>query len=255
MNEDKFRLDSKVAVVTGSGKGIGRAIGLTFARAGANVVFSARSESDIQKNAKEANKFGVKALAIPCDVMDEAQLQELAEKTVAALGGIDIVVNVAGGALPNQIENTTRNQLNEAFDFNVSSAFSFTRICLPHLRKSKGCVVNISSAAGRVIQKNFSVYGTVKAGLSYMTKMMAQDLAPDVRINAIAPGGIMTDALRMFLDESMLQKMCDLTPMKRLGDAEDIALAALFLASPASSWVTGKVLEIDGGMEATNMPF
>ncbi len=255
MNEDKFRLDSKVAVVTGSGKGIGRAIGLTFARAGANVVFSARSESDIQKNAKEANKFGVKALAIPCDVMDEAQLQELAEKTVAALGGIDIVVNVAGGALPNQIENTTRNQLNEAFDFNVSSAFSFTRICLPHLRKSKGCVVNISSAAGRVIQKNFSVYGTVKAGLSYMTKMMAQDLAPDVRINAIAPGGIMTDALRMFLDEAMLQKMCDLTPMKRLGDAEDIALAALFLASPASSWVTGKVLEIDGGMEATNMPF
>ncbi len=255
MNEDKFRLDSKVAVVTGSGKGIGRAIGLTFARAGANVVFSARSESDIQKNAKEANKFGVKALAIPCDVMDEAQLQELAEKTVAALGGIDIVVNVAGGALPNQIENTTRNQLNEAFDFNVSSAFSFTRICLPHLRKSRGCVVNISSAAGRVIQKNFSVYGTVKAGLSYMTKMMAQDLAPDVRINAIAPGGIMTDALRMFLDEAMLQKMCDLTPMKRLGDAEDIALAALFLASPASSWVTGKVLEIDGGMEATNMPF
>ncbi len=255
MNEDKFRLDSKVAVVTGSGKGIGRAIGLTFARAGANVVFSARSESDIQKNAKEANKFGVKALAIPCDVMDEAQLQELAEKTVAALGGIDIVVNVAGGALPNQIENTTRNQFNEAFDFNVSSAFSFTRICLPHLRKSRGCVVNISSAAGRVIQKNFSVYGTVKAGLSYMTKMMAQDLAPDVRINAIAPGGIMTDALRMFLDEAMLQKMCDLTPMKRLGDAEDIALAALFLASPASSWVTGKVLEIDGGMEATNMPF
>ncbi len=255
MSEDKFRLDDKVAIVTGSGKGIGRAIGLTFARAGAKVVFSARTESDIQANVEEVEKSGRKALAIPCDVMKDEQLQALADKTIEAFGKIDIVANVAGGALPNQIENTTRNQLNEAFDFNVSSAFSFTRICLPHLRESRGCVVNISSAAGRVIQKNFSVYGTVKAGLSYMTKMMAQDLAPEVRLNAIAPGGIMTDALKMFLDEASIQKMCDLTPMKRLGDAEDIALAALFLASPAAAWVTGKVFEIDGGMEATNMPF
>ncbi|MFO8102086.1 MAG: glucose 1-dehydrogenase [Dehalococcoidia bacterium] len=255
MNEDKFRLDGKVAVITGSGKGIGRAIGMTFADAGANVVFSARTEADIQANAEEASRLGGKALAVPCDVMKDEQLQALADKTLEAFGKIDIVVNVAGGALPNQIESTPREQLNEAFDFNVASAFSFTRICLEHLRQSQGCVINISSAAGRVIQRNFSVYGTVKAGLSYMTKMMAQDLAPDVRVNAIAPGGIMTDALKMFLDEAMLQKMQDLTPMKRLGDAEDIALAALFLASPASAWVTGKVLEIDGGMEATNMPF
>ena len=255
MGEGKFRLDNKVAVITGSGRGIGRAIGLTFAQAGAKVVFSARTEAGIQSNAKQAQDFGGQALAIICDVMDEAQLQELADKTMEAFGRIDIVVNVAGGALPNQVENTTREQLNEAFDFNVSAAFSFTRICMPHLNESKGCVINISSAAGRVIQPNFTVYGTVKAGLSYMTKMMAQDMAPDVRVNGIAPGSIMTDALQMFLDEAMLQKMRDLTPLKRLGDAEDIALAALYLASPAASWVTGKILEIDGGMEATNMPF
>jgi len=105
------------------------------------------------------------------------------------------------------------------------------------------------------VQPNFSVYGTVKAALIFMTRLMASDLAPDVRVNGIAPGSIMTDALRNFLDEASLQKMCDLTPMKRLGEAEDIALAALYLASPAAAWVTGKVLEVDGGMETTNMPF
>jgi len=252
---DRFRLDGKVAVVTGSGRGIGQCIGLTFAEAGANVVFTARTEKDIQANVERAKAFGLQALAVRCDVTDEVQLQTLADKTVEAFGKIDIVVNNAGGALPNQIPQTTRDQFNQAFDFNVTSGFSFTRICLPHLRESKGCVINTCSAAGRVVQPNFSVYGTVKAALIFMTRLMASDLAPDVRVNGIAPGSIMTDALRNFLDEASLQKMCDLTPMKRLGEAEDIALAALYLASPAAAWVTGKVLEVDGGMETTNMPF
>ena len=235
MSLDKFRLDGKVAIITGAGRGIGQATGLAFAQAGANIIFSARTEADIQAGADKAKELGVKAIGVPCDVMDEAQLKNLARKTIDEFGKIDIIVNVAGGALPNQIESTTRDQLNQAFDFNVSSAFSFTRICLPHLRESRGCVINISSAAGRIVQKNFCVYGTVKAGLSYMTKMMAHDLAPEVRVNAIAPGGIMTDALKMFLDEASIQKMCDLTPMKRLGEADDIAMAALYLASPAAS--------------------
>ena len=252
---DRFRLDGKVAVVTGSGRGIGQCIGLTFAEAGANVVFTARTEKDIQANVERAKAFGVQALAVRCDVTDEVQLQTLADKTVEAFGKIDIVVNNVGGALPNQIPQTTRDQFNQAFDFNVTSGFSFTRICLPHLREGKGCVINICSGAGRVVQPNFSVYGTVKAALIFMTRLMASDLAPDVRVNGIAPGSIMTDALRNFLDEASLQKMCDLTPMKRLGEAEDIALAALYLASPAAAWVTGKVLEVDGGIEATNMPF
>ncbi|MBM3131727.1 MAG: glucose 1-dehydrogenase [Chloroflexi bacterium] len=255
MLTDKFRLDGKVAIVTGSGKGIGNRIGLTYAEAGARVVFTARTQKDIDAAVAKAKALGAEAIAIPCDVKDDAQLQALAEKTMAAFGRIDIVVNNAGGALPNQIEKTTRKQFNEAFDFNVTSAFSFTRTCVPHLRQSKGCVINITSAAGRVVQRNFTVYGSVKASLAYLTKMTAQDLAPDVRVNAIAPGSIMTDALRMFLDKASLQKMCDLTPMKVLGEDQDIALAALYLASPAAKWVTGKVFEIDGGMETTNMPF
>jgi 7-alpha-hydroxysteroid dehydrogenase len=255
MVADKFRLDGRVAVITGSGRGIGQGIGLTFAEAGASVVFSARTESDIQANAERAKAFGGRAIAVPCDVRDDSQLQALAARTVETFGRIDIVVNNAGGAVPNQIPRTNRKRFNEAFDFNVTSAFGFTRVCLPHLKESKGCVINTCSAAGRVVQPNFSVYGTVKAALAHMTRLMASELAPDVRVNGIAPGSILTDALRTLLDEPSLQKMCDRTPMKRLGEVEDIALAALYLASPAAKWVTGKVLEVDGGMETTNMPF
>ena len=255
MVADKFRLDGKVAVITGSGRGIGQGIGLTFAEAGASVVFSARTESDIQANAERAKAFGVRAIAVPCDVRDDSQLQALAARTAETFGRIDIVVNNAGGAVPNQIPRTNRKRFNEAFDFNVTSAFGFARVCLPHLKESKGCVINICSAAGRIVQPNFSVYGTVKAALIHMTRLMASELAPDVRVNGIAPGSILTDALKTLLDEPSLQKMCDRTPMKRLGDVEDIALAALYLASPAARWVTGKVLEVDGGLETTNMPF
>jgi 7-alpha-hydroxysteroid dehydrogenase len=252
---DKFKLNGKVAIVTGSGKGIGQGIGLTFAEAGANVVFTARTENDIQANVERAKAFGVDAIAVPCDVRDEGQLQALADKTVETFGKIDIVVNNAGGAPPNPIPTTTSDEFNDAFHFNVTPAFNFTRICLPHLKESKGCVVNISSAVGRIVQPNFAAYGTAKAALIHMTKLMASELAPYVRVNAIAPGAIWTDALRNFLDEASLQKMCDLTPMKKLGEVEDITLAALYLASPAARWVTGKVLEVDGGMETTNMPF
>jgi 7-alpha-hydroxysteroid dehydrogenase len=254
MLAERFRLDGKVTIITGSGKGIGRAIGLTFAEAGARVVFTARTVSDVQANANMARSHGAEALAVPCDVKDDGQLQILVAKTVEAFGTIDIVVNNAGGAMPNQIPRTSRKRFNEAFDFNVTSALMVVRYSLPYLQKSRGCVINICSAAGRIVQPNFSVYGTVKAALIHMTRLMASDLAPDVRVNGIAPGSILTDALKGLLDEPSLQKMCDRTPMKKLGEVDDIALAALYLASPAASWVTGKILEVDGGIETTNMP-
>jgi 7-alpha-hydroxysteroid dehydrogenase len=254
MVAEKFRLDGKVAIITGSGKGIGQGIGLTFAEAGARVVFTARTESDVKANAERARAFGVPALAVPCDVRDDGQLQALVSKTVEAFGRIDVVVNNAGGAVPNQILKTSRKRFNEAFDFNVTSALMVVRYCLPQLQQSKGCVINICSAAGRIVQPNFSVYGTVKAGLTHMTRLMASDLAPEVRVNGVAPGSILTDALKGLLNEPSLTKMCERTPMKKLGEVDDIALAALYLASPAARWVTGKILEVDGGLEATNMP-
>lgn len=255
MLDDKFRLTGKVAIVTGSGKGIGQGIGLTFAEAGASVVFAARTAKDLEENVEKAKSLGAQALAVSCDVLEECLLEELASKAIEAFGKIDIVVNNAGGAMPGQVAKTTRERFNKAFDFNVTAAFSLSRICLPYLKESKGCIVNISSAVGRLVQPNFVVYGTVKAALNHMTRLMAADFAPDVRVNGVAPGSIMTDSLRMFLDKASLEKMESLTPMKKLGEVEDIAMAALYLASPAAKWVTGKIVEVDGGTETTNMPF
>lgn len=255
MIANKFRLDGKVAIVTGSGRGIGQCIGLTFAEAGAGVVFAARTEEDIQANVEKAKAMGAQSLAVRCDVMDDSQLQALADRTVEVFGRVDVIVNNAGGSGPNEIAKTTRAKLLKAFDFNVAAAFAFTRVCLPHLKESKGCVINISSAAGRLVQTNFTVYGTMKAAVDHLTRLMAADLAPDVRVNAIAPGSTLTEALKGFLDPSLRQKMADLTPMKTLGEPEDIALAALYLASPAARWVTGKIIQVDGGMVTTNMPW
>ena len=118
-----------------------------------------------------------------------------------------------------------------------------------------GTVVNISSAAGRLVQPGFAAYGTAKAALSHLTRLLACEFAPKVRVNAIGVGATLTSALAPFLDADSKAKMEELTPMGRLGEVEDIALAALYLASPAASWVTGKILEVDGGTEGTNWPF
>jgi len=123
------------------------------------------------------------------------------------------------------------------------------------MRSAGGSIVNISSAAGRIPQPNFVAYGTAKAALSFMTRQLAAEFAPVVRVNAIGVGAVKTSALMPFLNEKLLGAMEKLTPMKRLGEVEDIATMALYLASPASSWVTGKVFEVDGGTESTNWPF
>lgn len=254
MLADSFRLDGKVAIVTGSGKGIGQRIGMTLAEAGASVVFSARTEVDIQAGSRKAKELGAQAMAIPCDVRKDSQLQALISKTMEEFGRIDILVNHAGGTQgvgPNKMPTTTREWFNEIFDFNVTSAFMAVRYSLPFLLQNRGCVINTCSSAGRIVQPNFSVYGSVKAALIHLTRLMAADLAPDVRVNGIAPGSILTDALRSALDEAGLQRMCERTPMKRIGETTDVALAALYLASPAADWVTGKVLEVDGGMETS----
>jgi 7-alpha-hydroxysteroid dehydrogenase len=253
---DRFRLTNKVALVTGAGRGIGRGIALAFAEQGADVVCAARTESEIEATAAAARAFGRRALAVPCDVTDAAQLDALATRTVRELGRLDLLVNNAGGFPPMSFLDTDLPSWEWCFRFNLTSAFQLTRACLPHMLSADGgAILNISSAAGRIVRKGFVAYGTAKAALSFMTRQLAAEFAPKVRVNALAVGAVETAALAPFLNDEIRSQMEALTPMRRIGSVEDIALAALWLCSPAGGWVTGKVVEVDGGTESTNWPF
>jgi 7-alpha-hydroxysteroid dehydrogenase len=253
---DRFRLDGKVAVITGAGRGIGQAIALAFAEQGADVVISARTESEIEATAERARKFGRRAIALPCDVTDGAQLEGLAARTKRDFGRIDLVVNNAGGFPPMAFLDTDLPSWEWCFKFNLTSAYLLTRTCLPiMLERDGGAVLNISSAAGRIVQKGFVAYGTAKAALSFMTRQLAAEFAPRVRVNALAVGAVETSALAPFLTDDLRAQMESMTPMRRIGAVEDVAAAALWLCSPAGGWVSGKVVEVDGGTEKTNWPF
>jgi len=245
-----------VAIVTGAGRGIGRAIALAYAEAGANVVCAARTQADVDQVAAAAKAFGVDALGIACDVSDEVQLDTLVAKTLEKFGRITLLVNNAGGAAPNNPLHTSGRAFDSVFHFNVTAAFALSAKCAPHMIKAGGgAIVNISSSASRYSQKHFSAYGTAKAALNHMTRLLAADFAPQIRVNAIAPGAILTDALAPYLDEEATARMIALTPMNAMGMPEDIAVAALYLAAPAARWVTGKILEIDGGAESSTWPY
>jgi len=253
---DRFKVTDKVAVVTGAGRGIGQGSALALAEMGAHVVCAARTREQIEETAQSARAFGVKALAVPCDVSDQAQRENVVAEAMKQFGRIDILVNNAGGSMPKAALGTSEEMFDAAFQFNVTTAFAMTRLVVPHMQAAGGgAIVNISSASGRLIAPGFAAYGTAKCALSFLTKLLGCEFAPTVRVNAIAVGSTLTSALAPFLSPEMRGQMEAMTPMKRLGEVDDIALMVLYLASPASSWVTGKIFEVDGGTESTNWPF
>ena len=252
---DRFRLQDRVAVVTGAGRGIGAAIALAYAEAGADVVLAARTAEQLDAVAKSVAELGRAAVTFPCDLNDLAVIPELVDRAVGEFGRIDIVVNNAGGSAPRALLDTSERMMEKAFHFNVTTAFELSRRAAPHLLATgEGSILNISSAMGRLRDRGFVAYGTAKAALAHMTRLMAADLAPKVRVNAIAVGSVATSALDVVLtNEDLRRQMVEATPLKRLGQTDDIAAAALWLASPAGSFVTGKVVEVDGGIEAPNL--
>ena len=250
---DRFRLTGRVAIVTGAGRGIGRGIAIGFAEAGADVVCAARTESEIESTAAEVRARGRRGLAVQADVMVTADLARLVGTTLGEFARLDVLVNNAGGTMPRAALDTDERYFEEALRFNVTSAFLLTRLAAPKMVETAGggTVVNISSRASDMVMPSFVAYGTAKAALNMMTRNIAAELAPKVRVNAISVGGVATDALAVVLTSDELREQFERnTPMGRPGTVEDIAACALYLASPASAWVTGKVFQVDGGTEA-----
>ena len=256
---DRFRLSGRVAIVTGAGRGIGAATALAMAEAGADVVLTARTKEQLDAVALDVRNTGQRAVVHPADVNDLDALATVVDDTITAFGRVDIVVNNAGGTAPRPFLDTTPGYLERAFHFNVTTAFALSRLVTPHLLETAtaeqpAAIVNIASAMGRLRDRGFVAYGTAKAALVHLTRLMAIDLAPRIRVNAIAVGSVATTSLETVLtNDDLRREMVARTPLHRLGRPDDIALAALYLASPAGSFITGKVLEVDGGIESPNL--
>lgn len=254
---DRFRLDGQVALVTGGGRGIGAACARAFAEAGASVVIGARTAEQIESVAAGIRAAGGRAMAIPTDVMHEEALEAFVAAALQEFGRVDIVLNNAGGFPPGPALQTSTADFVNAFRFNVATAFALSRITVPHIvaTAGKGAIVNISSAVGEFPGPGFAAYGTAKGALSLLTRELAQEFAPRIRVNAIAVGSTRTEALQTVLtDEAITRRMVELTPLGRIGEVEDVAACALYLASPAASYVTGDIVGVNGGLTALNFP-
>jgi 7-alpha-hydroxysteroid dehydrogenase len=257
---DRFRLDDRVAVITGAGRGIGAGCALAYAEAGADVAITARTEEQLEAVAEQVRALGRRALVFPADVNDLDAIDRFVDAAMSEFGRLDIVVNNAGGSMPTALLDTSVKMFEQAFHFNVTTAFALSKAAIPRMLETPtpetggGSIVNISSVMGRVRERGFVAYGTAKAALAHMTRMMAADCAPRIRVNAIGVGSVATSALEVVLtNDDLRNEMVEGTPLARLGEVEDIAIGALYLASDASSYVTGKVLEIDGGLEGANL--
>jgi 7-alpha-hydroxysteroid dehydrogenase len=256
---DFFRVDGRAAVVTGAGRGLGAAAAVALAEAGADVVISARSEEQLAKVAQEIEAVGRRAVVVPADLSDLDAVAGLAEAAVSAFGRLDIVVNNVGGAMPRPFLDTAPRHLSRAFEFNVATAHSLTRAAVPHLlaaaeNGTTSAVINITSTVGRVAGRGYLAYGTAKAALAHYTRLAAADLAPRIRVNGIAVGAAATSALDIVVsDDGLRQQLEQSTPLARIGNPREVAAAVVYLAAPSGGYLTGKILEVDGGIQYPNV--
>ena len=249
-----FRLDGQVAVVTGAGKGIGRGIALCLAEAGADVVLASRSADDLAAVAAEIEARGRRALAVPTDVTDSEQVKALASRCVETFGAPQIWVNNAGGlpdATPRYLTRTPEDRWDAQIDLNLKAVW-LGAVTAAGVMADGGSIINISSRTAMGPQKKNGPYAASKAAVNSLTQTLAAELAPLIRVNAVAPGPVSTQNFHEStgLSESDVAPEAGALgmPLGRIGRVEDIGAAVVFMTSPAGSWITGQCLYVDGGM-------
>ncbi|KPF64650.1 SDR family NAD(P)-dependent oxidoreductase [Porphyrobacter sp. AAP60] len=252
---DRFRLDGEVAVVTGAGKGIGRAIAIALAEAGADVALAARTQADLDGVAQEIEALGRRALPLATDATDGAALEQLAQATIAAFGKLTIWVNNAGGipdATPRYLTRTPEENFDAQIALNLKAVWMGSSVAARHMADAGGAIVNISSRSAFGPQVKNGPYGAAKAAVNSLTTTLAVEVAPKIRVNAVAPGPVPTENFDECMGTDTDEKREKLLgmigiPLGRYGAPEDIAAAVVFMASPAASWITGQCLYVTGG--------
>ncbi len=246
-----FDLKGKVALVTGSTRGIGRAIAEHYAQAGAKVVISSRKEEACERVAGELKAAGHEVLAVPCNVGRKDELQRLVDRTLEVWGGIDILVcNAATNPVYGPMSELTDEAWDKIMNTNVRSTFQLCNMVLPQMaQRGGGSVILLSSIAALRGNTVIGAYGVSKAAEAGLTRNLAAEWGPkNIRVNAIAPGLINTDFAKALVEDPVRRQRAEqATPLRRIGEPKDIAGVALFLASEASAYVTGHLLVADGG--------
>jgi NAD(P)-dependent dehydrogenase (short-subunit alcohol dehydrogenase family) len=248
-----FTLKNKVAVVTGGSHGIGRAISLGFAEFGATVCIAVRNTGIGEEVATSIRNAGNKCMVVPVDVTKKDQVVGMVNKVIAEYGRIDILVNNAGGSTgvnfgPGRIKKISERDWDETFTANVTSIFLCTRtVAEVMLKQKEGCIINMASIVGQFPFPGFPAYSASKAAVISLTKSLATELAPHIRVNAIAPGLIETPRTSKNRGPEHLKHLLSNVLLARMGTPEDVAGAAIYLASDAASFITGTVIDVNGG--------
>ena len=254
MIRDMFSLDGRVALVTGAGRGIGRAIAVGLAEAGADLVVASRTPADLEEVAAAARALGRRALVAPADVADEQSVANLVRRALDAYGRLDVLVNSAGiSPYYQRAEQMSAAEWDTVLGVNLRGAFlCATAAGRAMIEQGGGSIVSVASIGARVALPRLVAYCASKGGVDQLTKVLAVEWARhNVRVNAIAPGYVETEMTRGLRENPKLQQMLlEQTPMRRLARPEEIVGAALFLASDASSYVTGQTIFVDGGWTA-----
>lgn len=251
MQIPNFRLDGQKAIITGAGRGIGRALAIGYAQAGAEVALVSRTQSDLEEVRNEITSFGGRALAVPADLRNPADIERAMDDIISQWREVDILVNNAGMNIRTPAMDVSEEEWETIMQTNLKSAFLFSQLAARNMKEhGGGKIISISSVAGQTALRTGVVYAATKAGLIQMTKNLALEWAKHgIRVNAIGPWYFRTPlTAKLLADEAYLGDIVNRTPMGRVGELEELVGPAVFLASDAASYITGQTLFVDGGM-------